>query len=174
MPRLLLRGVTLMGIRLMTAIVAGVVSAAALGAQAPAGAPAAHTAPQTNTAAPMYQQKSEQYRIYNFPGTGEPIPYRLFVPLNWTPDRKLPMLVTLRAVNTVDGPYRAGNDLVKQATQRGYIVVTPMGYRPLSQPYYGSAYRIVRPKPAEPAAGWTPQENQRAEQDVLYVMDLVA
>ena len=31
----------------------------------------------------------------------------------------------------------------------------------------------MRPKPAEPAAGWTPQENQRAEQDVLNVMDLV-
>ena len=141
------------------------------GAQAPAqGAPAPL---QPNPAAPMYQQKGEQYRIYNFPGTGESIPYRLFVPATWTPDRKLPMLVTLRAGNTVDGPYRAGNDLVKQATQRGYIVVTPMGYRPLSQPYYGSAYRIVRPKPAEPAAGWTPQENQRAEQDVLNVIDLV-
>src|SRR5688500_5542218 len=138
--------------------------------QAPGAAPAP---PQPNPAAPMYQQKGEQYRIYNFPGTGESIPYRLFVPATWTPATKLPMLVTLRAGNTVDGPYRAGNDLVKQATQRGYIVVTPMGYRPLSQPYYGSAYRIVRPKPAEPAAGWTPQENQRAEQDVLYVMDLV-
>ena len=162
-----------MRIHLLTAIVAGVLSAAAPGAQAPAGAPAAPPAPQPNPAAPMYQQKGEQYRIYNFPGTGESIPYRLFVPLTWTPERKLPMLVTLRAGNTVDGPYRAGNDLVKQATQRGYIVVTPMGYRPLSQPYYGSAYRIARPNAAAPAAGWTPQENERAEQDVLYVIDLV-
>ena len=144
------------------------------GAQAPQqGGGAAPAPPQPNPAAPMYQQKGEQYRIYNFPGTGESIPYRLFVPLNWTPDRKLPMLVTLRAGNTVDGPYRAGNDLVKQAAQRGYIVVTPMGYRPLSQPYYGSAYRIARPNAAAPAAGWTAQENERAEQDVLYVIDLV-
>ena len=158
------------GARLLTAIVVGVVSATALGAQAPAGAPAA---PQPNPTAPMYQQKGEQYRIYNFPGTGESIPYRLFVPATWTPDRKLPMLVTLRAGNTVDGPYRAGNDLVKQATQRGYIVVTPMGYRPLSQPYYGSSLQIIRPKPAAPAAGWTPQENERAEQDVLNVIDIV-
>jgi len=75
----------------------------------------------------------------------------------------------------VDGPYRAGNDLVKQAEQRGYIVVTPMGYRGLSQPYYGSPYPVVRPNgPSTPAAGWTPQENERSEQDVLYVMDLVA
>jgi poly(3-hydroxybutyrate) depolymerase len=84
------------------------------------------------------------------------------------------MLVTLRAGNTVDGPYRAQNDLVRVAEQRGYIVVTPMGYRGLSQPYYGSPYQIARPTAAAPAAGWTAQENERAEQDVLYVMDLVA
>jgi poly(3-hydroxybutyrate) depolymerase len=83
------------------------------------------------------------------------------------------MLVTLRAGNTVDGPYRAQNDLVKVAEQRGYIVVTPMGYRGLSQPYYGSPYQIARPNAAAPAAGWTPQENERAEQDVMYVIDLV-
>jgi poly(3-hydroxybutyrate) depolymerase len=84
------------------------------------------------------------------------------------------MLVTLRAGNTVDGPYRAGNDLVKVAEQRGFLVVTPMGYRGLSQPYYGSPYQIARPGAAAPAAGWTAQENERAEQDVMYVVDLVA
>ena len=130
--------------------------------------------PVPNPSAPLYHSKGEQYRIYNFPGTGESIPYRLFVPSRWTPDTKLPMLVTLRAGNTVDGPYRAGNDLVKVAEQRGYLVVTPMGYRGLSQPYYGSPYQIARPGAAQPAAGWTPQENERAEQDVLYVIDLVA
>jgi predicted peptidase len=70
--------------------------------------------PQPNPAAPLYQFKGEQYRIYNYPVTGESIPYRLFVPSRWTPNTKLPLLVTLRAGNTVDGPYRAGNDLVKE------------------------------------------------------------
>src|SRR5262245_60504994 len=109
---------------------------------APAGgrgaAPAAPAPPEPSPTAPLYRHTGEQYRIYNFPGTGESIPYRLFVPTSWTPDKRLPMLVTLRAGATVDGPYRAGNDLVKQTTQRGYIVVTPMGYRGLNQPYYGS------------------------------------
>jgi predicted peptidase len=155
-------------------------SAGIVAQQAPAGrggqrgaaaAPAAP--PQPNPTGPLYQFKGEQYRIYNFPGTGESIPYRLFVPSRWTPNTKLPMLVTLRAGNTVDGPYRAGNDLVKVAEQRGFIVVTPMGYRGLSQPYYGSRYQIARPNAAAPAAGWTAQEDERAEQDVLYVMDLV-
>ena len=135
---------------------------------APAGPPA------PNPKAPLFQATGEQYRIYNFPGTGESIPYRLFVPSRWSTAAKLPMLVTLRAGNTVDGPYRADNNLVRVAAQHGYIVVTPMGYRGLSQPYYGSRYQIARPGAAAPAAGWTAQEDERAEQDVLYVMDLVA
>jgi predicted peptidase len=127
-----------------------------------------------NPAGPMYQQKGEQYRAYNFPVTGESIPYRLFVPSRWTPAARLPLLVTLRAGNTIDGPYRAGNDLVKQAELRGYIVVTPLGYRGLSQPYYGSPHPIVRPNgPSVPAAGWTPLETQRAEEDVMNVIRLV-
>jgi predicted peptidase len=130
--------------------------------------------PPPNPKAPLYQATGEQYRIYNFPGTGESIPYRLFVPSRWSTAVKLPMLVTLRAGNTVDGPYRADNSLVRVAAQRGYIVVTPMGYRGLSQPYYGSRYQIARPGAAAPAAGWSALEDERAEQDVLYVMDLVA
>jgi predicted peptidase len=149
-------------------------SAVLTAAQAPQGGRgAAPPPPEPNPAAPLYRHTGEQYRIYNFPGTGESIPYRLFVPTTWTPERRMPMLVTLRAGNTVDGPYRAGNDLVKQAAQRGYIVVTPMGYRGLSQPYYGSRYPIARATPSVPAAGWTPQEDERAEQDVLHVINLV-
>ncbi len=141
----------------------------ASGGARPAAAAAQPT--QTNL---QFQQKGEQYRVYNFPGTGESIPYRLFVPSRWTPSARLPLLVTLRAGQTVDGPYRAGNDLVKQAEARGYIVVTPMGYRPLRQPYYGSTYRIARPNGPAPADGWTAEENARAEQDVLHVIDLVS
>jgi predicted peptidase len=150
-------------------------ASAALSAQAPPGGRgAAPPPPEPSPTAPLYRHLGEQYRVYNFPGTGESIPYRLFVPTTWTPEKKLPMLVTLRAGNTVDGPYRAGNDLVKQAAQRGVIVVTPMGYRGLAQPYYGSRYPVVRPTaPSVPAAGWTPQEDERAEQDVLHVMNLV-
>ena len=40
-------------------------------------------APQPNPNAPLYHATGEQYRIYNFPGTGESIPYRLYVPPRW-------------------------------------------------------------------------------------------
>jgi predicted peptidase len=144
--------------------------------QANGQAPAPATTPallQPNPRGPLYQHTGEQYRVYEFPGTTESIPYRLFVPSRWKPGAKLPLLVTLRAGQSVDNPYREPNDLVKQAEQRGYLVVTPMGYRPLRQPYYGSKYQIARPKAPAPAEGWTEVEDQRAEQDVLNVIDLV-
>ena len=132
-------------------------------------------APKPNPAAPMYRQKGEQYRVYEFPGTGESIPYRLFVPETWTPEQKLPVLITLRAGNSVNNNHRGANDLVKVARERGYIVISPLGYRGLSQPYYGSPYPVDREAgPSVPADGWTAQENQRAELDVLYVLNLVA
>ena len=145
-------------------------AAGAVAAQAPAPAAALHPNPK----APLYRHIGEQYRVYEFPGTGESIPYRLFVPSRWTPTTRLPLLVTLRAGTSVDNSYRSQNDFVKQAEQRGYLVVTPMGYRPLRQPYYGSPYRIARPSAAAPAEGWTAQENERAEQDVLNMIDLVS
>jgi dienelactone hydrolase len=132
-------------------------------------------APKPNPVAPMYRQKGEQYRAYDFPGTGESIPYRLFVPESWTPEQKMPVLVTLRAGNSINSNHRGGNELVKVARERGYIVISPLGYRGLSQPYYGSPYPVDREAgPSVPADGWTTQENQRAELDVLYVINLVA
>ena len=140
--------------------------------QTAAPAPAAPPL-KPNPKGPLYQHTGEQYRVYEFPGTAESIPYRLFVPSRWKPGARLPLLVTLRAGQSVDNPYREPNSLVQQAEQRGYLVVTPMGYRPLRQPYYGSKYPIARPKPSVPAEGWTPLEDERAEQDVLNVIDLV-
>lgn len=138
-----------------------------------AQAPAAPAPLHPNPRAPLYRHLGEQYRVYDFPGTGESIPYRLFVPSRWTPATRLPLLVTLRAGTSVNNSYRSNNDFVVNAERRGYLVVTPMGYRPLPQPYYGSPYRIARPGAAEPAAGWTAVENERAQQDVLNVIDLV-
>ncbi|HXC58444.1 MAG TPA: alpha/beta hydrolase-fold protein [Steroidobacteraceae bacterium] len=132
-------------------------------------------APKPNPAAPLYRQTGEQYRVYDFPGTGESIPYRLFVPESWKPEQRLPVLITLRAGNSINNNHRDGNQLVKLARERGYIVISPLGYRGISQPYYGSPYAVDREAgPSVPADGWTAQENQRAQLDVLYVLNLVA
>jgi predicted peptidase len=142
-------------------------------AMAQTGTPSPKLAPDPK--GPQYQMKGDQYRVYNFPVTGESLPYRLYIPSKWDKNAKLPLLVALRAGNSVDNPYQRGDGaLIKFAEQRGYIVVTPMGYRPDAQPYYGSPYQIARPGAAAPAAGWTAQANERAEQDVLNVIDLVS
>jgi predicted peptidase len=154
------------------AVLAAAIALASLNAGAQQ-APAAPAGVHPNPKGPLYRHGGEQYRVYDFPGTGESIPYRLFVPSRWTPAMKLPLLVTLRAGTSVNNSYRSNNDFVLQAEKRGYLVVTPMGYRPLPQPYYGSSYQIARPNAAAPAAGWTAQENERAEQDVMNVIDLV-
>ena len=144
-------------------------------AMAQRGGGAPPPAPEPNPDGPLYQQTGEQYRVYDFPGTGESIPYRLFVPSTWTPDSSMPILVTLRAGNSVNNNHREDNDLVREGEERGYIVISPMGYRPLRQPYYGSPYPVVRAGGLSvPGDGWTEEEDQRAEQDVLYVIDLVA
>jgi len=125
--------------------------------------------------APMYQHTGEQYRVYEFPVTGESIPYRLFVPESWTPTQQLPILITLRAGTSINNNHRDNNDLVRLARERGYIVISPLGYRGYRQPYYGSSYPVDRPAgPSVPADGWTAEENLRAEQDVLNVLALVA
>lgn len=145
-------------------------------AQQPA-APAAQVdqTPKPNPAAPMYRATGEQYRIYEFPGTGESIPYRLYVPEDWQPGEKLPMLITLRAGNSINNNHRESNALVTEARKRRYIVVSPLGYRGYRQPYYGSPYAVERPDgPSKPADGWTAEDNQRAEQDVLNVLAVVA
>ena len=132
-------------------------------------------APKPNPAAPLYRQTGEQYRSYDFPGTGESIPYRLFVPESWAPGKKLPVLVTLRAGNSINNNHRGGNELVQVARQRGYIVISPLGYRGYTQPYYGSPWPVDREAgPSVPAEGWSAQDNQRAELDVLYVLNIVA
>ena len=110
----------------------------------------------------------------SFPGTGESIPYRLFVPLAVEAGRETARCSSRCARDRAwTTPIASRTLSCKQAEQRGYLVVTPMGYRPLRQPYYGSSYQIARPKAPAPADGWTPQENERAEQDVLNVIDLV-
>jgi predicted peptidase len=147
---------------------------AAAALMAPIGAPAQSDAAQPDPAAPMYRHTGEQYRVYDFPGTGESIPYRLFVPSAWQPGMQLPVLVTLRAGTSINNNHRRENDLVRVAAQRGYIVISPLGYRPYRQPYYGSRYPVVRPNgPSVPADGWTEEEDARAEQDVLNVIDIV-
>ena len=76
------------------------------------------------------------------------------------------MLVTLRAGSTVTVHTRRQRPGEAGRPARLHRRHADGLSRP-SQPH-GSRYPIARvPAPSVPAAGWTPQEDERAEQDVL-------
>jgi predicted peptidase len=117
----------------------------------------------------------DQERHYYFAEASKEMPYRLYVPLKWNRQTKLPMIVALHgAFSTHDTLFAAAQGIVKTlAEKHGYIVVSPLGYGPLGG--YGQHYDIgIRP----PVDGATPEEQERAsrlsEEDVMKVVALVA
>jgi poly(3-hydroxybutyrate) depolymerase len=167
-------------------------------------APALAQAPQPDVKSAQYQAKGEQDRAYAFPGTGEMIPYHLYVPAKWTPTARLPLVVVTHGANQpATAPFQrpqAKPTLAATAEARGFIVVAVTGYHANATAVGGwnVPYAMV-PAPAPPsnadaAAGGrqgtgrqgggrqgatppappTADDFTRAEQDVLYVADLVA
>ena len=150
--------------------------------------------PAPDPKSPQYRGTGEQDRSYAFPGTGEMIAYHLYVPAKWTPSMKLPLvIVTHGAAQPAVAPFQrpmANPTLAKTAEEHGYIVAAVTGYhanatgvggwnvpykmvlvpRPAPATGGGSAPVSARPAPTPP----TPQDFERAEQDVLFVTDLVA
>jgi poly(3-hydroxybutyrate) depolymerase len=153
-------------------------------------------APAPDPKSPQYQGKGEQDRSYEFPGTGEMIAYHLYVPSKWTPSMKLPLvIVTHGAAQPAGAPFQrpmADPTLAKTAEERGYIVAAVTGYHANATGVGGwnVPYKMVLvPRPAPAAGGGgagagagarpaqappTAQDFERAEQDVLFVTDLVA
>lgn len=133
----------------------------------------------------------DQKRSYAFPGTGEMIPYHVFVPSTWRPGRQLPMVVALHGNGAAPESLfeRGGGVLARLAEDRGIIVVAPTGY--VANGGYNNRFAIVpAPRPAgagprsSPPPDITPRpaprlpltdtDRERSEQDVLQVADLVA
>jgi poly(3-hydroxybutyrate) depolymerase len=153
----------------------------------------AQGAPAPDPKSPQYQGKGEQDRSYEFPGTGEKIAYHLYVPTKWTPSTKLPLvIVTHGAAQPATAPFQRPKEnptLAKTAEERGYIIAAVTGYHANATGVGGwnVPYKMVqvphdraateRPAREPPAGAQTPptaQDFERAEQDVLFVTDLVA
>jgi poly(3-hydroxybutyrate) depolymerase len=165
-----------------------------LGASITAAPAIAQQAPAPDPKSPQYQSKGDQDRTYEFPGTGEKIAYHLYVPSKWTPSMKLPLvIVTHGAAQPATAPFQrpvANPTLAKTAEERGYIVAAVTGYHANATGVGGwnVPYKMVlvpRPPRPAPAAGASAparpaqaapsaQDFERAEQDVLFVTDLVA
>lgn len=117
---------------------------------------------------PVRQAKGLQNRAYRFAETGELIPYQVYVPSTWTPDKAWPLMVALHGAN-LDETNMLGRDgarMQKLAEEHGFVVVTPLGYRLNSA--YGSQRGFSRQ-----IVGAEADRRRRSEDDVLAVTALV-
>lgn len=89
------------------------------------------------------QPTGDQQRSYTFQETGETIEYHLYVPTNWSPTQKLPLIVALHGMGApVTTPFERNDGIMKKlAEERGYIVVAPAGYKLTAG--YGNPYEFV-------------------------------
>jgi poly(3-hydroxybutyrate) depolymerase len=116
---------------------------------------------------PLLRAKGDHQRHYWFEEAGEPMPYRVYVPTKWDGKSRLPMVLVLHG-NTRDHDYyfdRDENILAKLAEKHGYLVATPMGYRPSA----GWGSMTARPG-ADPARV---RQSELSEKDTLHVLDRV-
>jgi predicted esterase len=135
-------------------------------------------------AAPLRAQlpaTGDQHGEYWFAPTGEQMPYRVYVPTTWTADVQLPIVVMLHGAGANENSYMdlADKLLPRLAEQHGYIVVSPLGFRPLGA--YGNPLRLPAvfgqsQTAAEQRAAVTPERRRElalSELDVITVLELV-
>lgn len=117
---------------------------------------------------PVLRARGLQARAYRFPETGELVPYQVYVPSNWTPARKWPLIVALHGANLDETNMlgRNGANMQKLAEAQGFVVVAPLGYRLNSA--YGSQRGFSRAIIGEQA-----DRRRRSEDDVIHVTSLV-
>jgi predicted peptidase len=100
-----------------------------------------------------------QHRSYQFPATGETIPYALFVPSGYNEADGAPLIISLHGLGRSYDWLMGYHGLLDAAEANGYIVVTPLGY--VRRGWFGS-------RATEEA------ENAKySEQDVMHVLGLL-
>jgi poly(3-hydroxybutyrate) depolymerase len=116
---------------------------------------------------PIERATGLQNRAYRFAEAGELVPYQLYVPSGWSPERQWPLVVALHGANLDETNMlgRAGGEMQKLAEQYGFVVVAPLGYK------LNSGYGSLRmPKALLPEEL---RRRQLSEADVLAVSALV-
>ena len=161
-----------------------------LNAQGPGPQAAGPTAPSPRTQAlqamttltdPLWRAKGDQKRQYYFAAANEVMPYRTYVPTTWDGQASLPVILMLHGGGANENTYmdQAGGLLPRLAEQHGYIVVSPLGFRPVGA--YGNPLRLpaVFGQPAAAAtqrAAVTPARQREltlSELDVMTVLEIV-
>jgi len=122
---------------------------------------------------PLLRTKGEHARHYAFAEAGEIMPYRVFVPSKYDGKTRLPLVVVLHGSGADQDTYfkLRGPALTTEAEKHGFIVVTPLGYRPT-----GGWGRVGGPGPAGPGAPdpGRARASELSEKDAFNVIDLVS
>jgi len=123
----------------------------------------------------------DQHREYLFTPTGETMPYRYYVPTGWDGESALPILLFLHGAGANERTYldMADGLLMRLAEEHGYIVVSPLGYRPLGA--YGNSLRLPAVfgesgAAASQRAAVTPERRRElalSEFEVMTVLEIV-
>lgn len=100
-----------------------------------------------------------QHRSYEFPGTGESIPYAVFVPSSYDSSQSAPLIVALHGFSRTHDWLMGYHGFLDEAEANGYIVATPLGY--IRRGWYGSRETADK------------LDGQRSEQDVMNVLQLM-
>jgi poly(3-hydroxybutyrate) depolymerase len=134
---------------------------------------------------PLLRIKGEHARHYAFAEGGEIMPYRVFVPSRYEGKTKLPLVVVLHGSGADQDTYfkRRGLVLTTEAEKHGFIVVTPLGYRPtggwgrasspMGAPPMGTP-AMGAPGAAQPADPGRARISELSEKDAFNVIELVA
>jgi poly(3-hydroxybutyrate) depolymerase len=124
---------------------------------------------------PLLRIKGEHERHYDFAEGGEIMPYRVFVPSKYDGKTRLPLVVVLHGSGADQDTYfkRRGPVLTTEAEKHGFIILTPLGYRPT-----GGWGRTGAPMAAGAAAQAVDPGRSRiselSEKDALNVIERVS
>jgi poly(3-hydroxybutyrate) depolymerase len=122
---------------------------------------------------PLLRIKGEHARHYAFAEAGEIMPYRVFVPSKYDGRTALPLVVVLHGGGADQDTYfkLRGPVLTQEAEKHGFIVVTPLGYRPSGG--WGRAAAPGAPASAPPDPGRA-RTAELSERDAFNVIELVS
>jgi predicted peptidase len=133
----------------------------------------------TNPQASTWRAKGDQKRTYFFDEANATVPYRIVVPSSWDGKKPLPLVLFLHGGGSNENYYLDANNklLVKLAEERGYLLVSPLGY----QGAYGNSLRLPAvfgqaEEAVKMLAKRTPDKdstNRLSEADVINVLELV-
>ena len=116
---------------------------------------------------PFAAKTGDFKRHYTLESAAEIMPYRMYVPTAYNGSKPFPLIIALHGLGGTEDSFFDSYDKAfpPLAEQHGYIVASPLGYRVDG----GYGWGLGNP-PADPT---TRQNQERSEQDVMQVLQIV-